>query len=89
VINKHARRNALLPYITQAGTTIVRGLGGAVIVESVFNFKGMGMFLVTAATTLDFPAILGVSLVIGASIVLMNLIIDVLYTVLDPRVRLR
>jgi len=89
VINKHARRNALLPYITQAGITIVRGLGGAVIVESVFNFKGMGMFLVTAATTLDFPAILGVSLVIGASIVLMNLIIDVLYTVLDPRVGLR
>jgi len=88
VINKHARRNALLPYITQAGITTVRGLGGAVIVESVFNFKGMGMFLVTAATTLDFPAILGVSLVIGVSIVLMNLVIDLLYTVLDPRVRL-
>lgn len=88
VINKHARRNALLPYITQAGITIIRGLGGAVIVETVFNFRGMGMFLVTAATTLDFPAILGISLVIGVGIITMNLLIDILYTILDPRVRL-
>jgi len=87
VIRKHARRNALLPVITQAGITVVRSIGGIVIVESVFTFRGMGMFLVTAATTLDFPAILGISLVVGAFIILMNIVIDLGYAVLDPRIQ--
>ncbi len=86
VIRKHARRNALLPVVTLAGSIIARMLGGAVIVETVFNFRGMGMFIVTAAQGLDFPAILGVSLVIGIFIVVTNLVIDLLYMALDPTV---
>ncbi|PKL08433.1 MAG: peptide ABC transporter permease [Spirochaetae bacterium HGW-Spirochaetae-7] len=88
VIRKHARRNALLPVITLAGSLIARMLGGAVIVETVFNYRGMGMFVVTAAQGLDFSAILGVSLVIGIFIIVTNMIIDLLYVVLDPTIAL-
>lgn len=88
VINKHARRNALLPVVTLAGTIVAKMLGGAVIVETVFNYRGMGMFIVTAAQGLDFPAILGSSLLIGVIIIITNLVIDILYTVLDPTVTL-
>jgi ABC-type dipeptide/oligopeptide/nickel transport system permease component len=88
VIRKHARRNALLPVVTLAGSIIARMLGGAVIVETVFNFRGMGMFIVTAAQGLDFSAILGVSLVIGVFIIVTNMIIDLLYVALDPTVAL-
>jgi peptide/nickel transport system permease protein len=86
VIRKHARRNALLPVVTLAGSIVARMMGGAVIVETVFNYRGMGMFIVTAAQGLDFAAILGVSLVIGVFIVVSNLVIDLLYVALDPTV---
>ncbi len=89
VVNiKHARRNALLPIVTFAGSIVAKMLGGAVIVETVFDYRGMGKFIVTAAQGLDFPAILGASLLIGLIIVITNLLIDILYTVLDPTVRL-
>jgi ABC-type dipeptide/oligopeptide/nickel transport system permease component len=88
VIRKHARRNALLPVVTLAGSIIARMLGGAVIVETVFNFRGMGMFIVNAAQGLDFPAILGASLVIGVFIIVTNMIVDLLYVTLDPTVAL-
>jgi peptide/nickel transport system permease protein len=86
VIRRHARRNALLPVVTLAGSIVARMLGGAVIVETVFNYRGMGMFIVTAAQGLDFPAILGASLLIGVVIIMTNLVIDLLYMVLDPTV---
>lgn len=89
VIRKHALRNALLPVVTLGGTIVARMLGGAVIVETVFNVHGMGMFIVTAAQGLDFPAILGASLLIGVIIIITNLVIDILYVVLDPTVELR
>jgi peptide/nickel transport system permease protein len=88
VIKKHARRNALLPVVTLGGTLVAKMLGGAVIIETVFNYRGMGMFIVTAAQGLDFSAILGASLLIGLIIIVTNLVIDILYTVLDPRVTL-
>jgi peptide/nickel transport system permease protein len=88
VIRKHARRNALLPVVTLAGSIVARMLGGAVIVETVFNYRGMGMFIVTAAQGLDFPAILGASLVIGLFIVVTNMVIDLLYLALDPTISL-
>lgn len=89
VVRRHALRNALLPVVTLSGGMVARMLGGAVIVETVFNFRGMGMFIVTAAQGLDFPAILGTSLCIGVVIVLTNLAVDLLYVVLDPTVELR
>jgi len=89
VIRKHALRNALLPVITLGGSLIAKMLGGAVIVETVFNYRGMGMFIVTAAQGLDFSAILGASLMIGIIIIVTNLVIDILYVVFDPTVELR
>jgi len=89
VIHKHARRNALLPVLTLAGSIVARMLGGAVVVEVIFNYPGMGRFIVVAAQGLDFPAILGASLLIGVLIIIVNLVIDVLYTVLDPTITLR
>lgn len=86
VIRKHARRNALLPVITLGGVIVARMLGGTVIIETVFNYRGMGLFIVTAAQGLDFPAILGTSLFIGIIIILTNLVIDILYAVMDPTV---
>jgi len=86
VIKKHARRNALLPVITLTGTIVAKMLGGAVIVEMVFNYHGMGVFIVAAAQGLDFSAILGASLLIGIIIIFVNLIVDILYTFLDPTV---
>jgi len=88
VIHKHARRNALLPVITLAGSIVARMLGGAVVVEVVFNYPGMGRFIVIAAQGLDFAAILGASLLMGIFIIVVNLIIDFLYMVLDPTVTL-
>jgi len=88
VIHKHARRNALLPVITLAGSIVARMLGGAVVVEVVFNYPGMGRFIVVAAQGLDFAAILGTSLLIGVFIIVVNLGIDFLYTILDPTVTL-
>lgn len=88
VIHKHARRNALLPVITLAGSIVARMFGGAAVVEVVFNYPGMGRFIVVAAQGLDFAAILGASLLIGIFIIILNLIIDFLYTVLDPTVTL-
>lgn len=86
VINKHARRNALLPIVTVAGGIVAKMLGGAVIIETVFNYRGMGTFIVSAAQGLDFPAILGFSLVIGIVIITVNLLIDIFYVILDPTI---
>ncbi len=86
VVNRHARRNSLLPVVTVSGGMIARMLGGTAIVETVFNYRGMGKFIVTAAQGLDFSAILGASLLIGIIIVLTNLVVDILYTILDPTV---
>ncbi len=88
VMNKHVLRNALLPFITFMGMEIPTLLGGAVIIETVFNYPGMGTFIVTAARGLDFPAILGSSLAIGVIIIVSNLIIDLLYAVLNPLISL-
>jgi ABC-type dipeptide/oligopeptide/nickel transport system permease component len=88
VIKKHARRNSLLPVVTVSGSMVAKMLGGAAIVETVFNYRGMGMFIVIAAQGLDFPAILGSSLLIGVIIIITNLVVDILYTILDPTVTL-
>jgi peptide/nickel transport system permease protein len=88
VIKRHARRNALLPIITVSGGIVARMLGGAVIIENVFNLNGMGTFIVAAAQGLDFPAILAFSLLIGIVTILINLLIDILYVILDPTINL-
>lgn len=88
VIRKHALPNALMPVVTLGGMTVVGLLGGVVITETVFNYPGIGRAAATAAVRLDIVAVLGFTLFIGFILVLANLVVDVLYAVIDPRVRL-
>lgn len=88
VINKHARRNALIPVATIGGLTIVGLLNGVVITETVFNYRGIGWWAANAALQLDIIAVLGFTLFNAALLVLGNLAVDILYAVIDPRVRL-
>lgn len=88
VILKHAVRNALLPVVTLIGSTLGAAVGGAIFIESVFNWPGMGLLLVTAVETRDYPVIMASTLVIGACVLLGNLLTDVAYAVVDPRIRI-
>ena len=88
VVIKHALNNALIPVITVAGMGFCNLLGGMVFVEKIFAWPGIGQYAYLSATTLDFPAICGVSLLIALNYVVVNLFIDILYSIIDPRIRL-
>ena len=87
VIAKHALRNALLPVVTVIGSTIGLAIGGAIFIESVFNWPGMGLLLVNAVETRDYPVIMGATLIIGACVIVVNLLTDITYAVIDPRIK--
>jgi peptide/nickel transport system permease protein len=89
VINKHAVPNALIPVVTIGGLTMIGLLNGVVITETVFNYPGMGSFMAEAALSLDVVTVLGITLVSSLILVGGNLIVDVLYGVIDPRIRLQ
>ncbi len=89
VILNHALRNALIPALTLASIQFIRLLGGTVIVETVFDYNGLGRFGVECARQLDIAGILGFSLVVAFLFVLGNLAADILYRVCDPRIRLK
>ncbi len=88
VTNRHIRRNALIPVITVAGLTLAGLMGGVVITETVFDYPGIGSWAAQAAASLDVLSMLGYALFSAVLLVAANLIVDVLYAVLDPRVRL-
>jgi len=88
VVNKHAKRNAMIPVATLAGLLIAGFLGGVIVTETVFNFRGLGYWFAQAATQLDFPGVLGFTVFNGALIVVANLVVDIMYAVIDPRIRL-
>jgi peptide/nickel transport system permease protein len=88
VIYKHARPNAMIPVVTLAGFTVVGLLGGVVITETVFNYPGIGSAAASAAQQLDVVTVLGFALFTGFILIIANLIVDVLYGLIDPRVRL-
>jgi peptide/nickel transport system permease protein len=88
VIGGHALRNALIPLVTILGIQFGRLLGGAVIVEAVFAWPGLGTLAVTAVTARDYAVVQGVLMLLVSAFVLINLIVDILYGVLDPTVRL-
>ena len=87
VVLKHAFRNAMVPVVTVIGFSFANLLAGTVLTEKIFAWPGIGSYAFQASTTLDFQAIMGVSLLIAAVFVVTNLIVDVLYFVLDPRMR--
>jgi len=89
VIKKHARRNALIPPLTVAGLTIAFMFSGMVITETIFDWHGVGRWAARAAQTFDMPALLAFMLFNGSLIVVANLIVDIMYAQLDPRVRLQ
>jgi peptide/nickel transport system permease protein len=87
VVLKHALRNALVPIVTVIGLTVALMIGGAVITETVFGLPGVGNLVVSAVLRRDYPVIQGALLVIAAIYVLINFSIDLLYAVVDPRVK--
>jgi peptide/nickel transport system permease protein len=89
VVVRHALRNALIPVVTLIGLQAPILIGGAVIVEQIFVIPGMGLLLLDSISQRDYPIITGVSLVIGLSVMLINLAVDLSYGLLDPKVRYR
>jgi peptide/nickel transport system permease protein len=83
----HALRNALMPAVTVFGYTLGDLLGGAVVVETVFGLPGMGQLVVNSIARRDFPVIQGVVMSIAVIYLVTSLLVDILYVVLDPRVR--
>jgi peptide/nickel transport system permease protein len=87
VVGGHALRNAMIPTLTVMGLLTGSLLAGAVLTETTFAWPGLGRYAVDAASRLDFPAILGVTLISATIYIVVNLIVDILYGVLDPRIR--
>jgi peptide/nickel transport system permease protein len=88
VINRHARPNAMIPIATIGGLLLIGLLNGVVITETVFNYHGMGLFAANAALNFDAVSVLGIALLAGVLLVVANLLVDILYSALDPRIRL-
>ena len=89
VVFRHALRNALIPVVTLIGLQAPLVIGGAVIIEQIFGIPGMGTLLLEAVSQRDYPVITGVFLVVGLAVMLINLLVDLSYGLLDPRVRVR
>lgn len=88
VIVKHAFRNAMLPVLTLAGLQLVNTINVAVVIEVIFSWPGIGRLMIEGLLSRDFPVVQGVALMAGAMIVAMNLLVDILYAYVDPRIRL-
>jgi peptide/nickel transport system permease protein len=86
VLSRHAIRNALIPVVTLLGITVPRLVGGAVITETIFSWPGMGQLAVAATIGRDFPLIMGLTVVVAIVVLLSNLLVDLAYGWLDPRI---
>jgi peptide/nickel transport system permease protein len=89
VVRRHALRNSLLPVVTIIGLQLGALLGGAVLTETVFNLSGVGRALFDAITGRDYAVVQGFTVVIAAGYVIVNLIVDLSYGYLDPRIRVK
>jgi peptide/nickel transport system permease protein/oligopeptide transport system permease protein len=88
VVMRHAFKNTAIPLVTVIGLDFGALLGGAIITEQIFQWDGVGQLLVTAINNRDFPVVQAAVFIIAASFILINLVVDILYTWLDPRIRL-
>lgn len=88
VVIRHALRNALVPVVTVIGLQVPVLVGGSLVLEQIFGIPGIANYLFVSIANRDFPAIIGVNMVVAVTIVVVNLLVDVMYAVLDPRVRL-
>ncbi|MGM9535219.1 MAG: ABC transporter permease, partial [Intestinibacter sp.] len=89
VMFKHALKNALLPIMTKFGITVGGFIGGSTIIEIVFSFRGLGTYIMSAITNQDYPVIQAYVIFMAFVIVMINLIVDILYVAVDPRIELR
>jgi peptide/nickel transport system permease protein len=89
VVSRHALRNALIPVVTLIGLQAPLLIGGAVIMEQIFVIPGMGLLLLDAVYQRDYPIITGVFLIVGVAVMVINLLVDLSYGLLDPKVRYR
>ena len=89
VMYKHVLKNAMIPILTVFGIITAEIVAGTIIVEQVFSLPGVGQLLITAINNRDFPLVQGIVMYITVAVVMINFIVDILYTVIDPRVRLR
>ena len=89
IIRKHALKNALNPVVTAVSGWFASMLAGAVFVEFIFNWNGLGREIVNALNTLDLPIIMGSVLTIATMFILINILVDILYGVLDPKIRVK
>ena len=89
VIGVHALRNALTPVVTAVSGWFASLLAGAVFVEYVFDWKGIGVVIVDALDKFDFPVVMGAVLLIGVMLIIINIVVDIIYGILDPRVRIK
>jgi len=87
IVAKHSLRNAIIPVVTVLGLQVAQIAGGAVIIEQIFGLPGMGQFLVEAIIQRDYPVIQGINLLVVLIIVATNLLVDLTYAVMDPRIR--
>ncbi len=89
IVSRHALRNALIPVVTLIGLQAPLLIGGAVIMEQIFVIPGMGLLLLDAVYQRDYPIITGVFLIVGVAVMMINLLVDLSYGLLDPKVRYR
>lgn len=87
VIVRHALRNALIPIVTSLGAHLGTIIGGSVVIETIFSIPGMGPYLMTAIGNRNYPAVMGVVVVIALFISIMNIVVDLIYALIDPRIR--
>jgi len=87
VIVRHAMRNALIPVLTLVGLQASILVGGSVIMESIFTLPGMGLRMITALTDRDIPVVMGIMVVVALVVIIANLLVDIAYSLVDPRIR--
>lgn len=83
---RHAFRNSLIPIVTILGTEIPNLIGGSVIIEQIFGWPGLGTLMMTSVTSRDYPTIMGITCIISAVVLVVNLLVDLIYGLLDPRI---
>jgi peptide/nickel transport system permease protein len=86
VVTRHALRNAIIPVITIIGMQIPMVIGGSVIIEQLFNLPGLGRLMLTALQERDYPTISGINLFVAVFVIIINILVDVSYGWLDPRI---
>ena len=86
VVYRHGLRNALIPVVTEIGMSIPTLVGGAVVTEQIFNWPGIGSLMVQSINARDYPVIMGITVMVAAVVLIGNLVVDLAYGLLDPRI---